>query len=165
LRHLDLTACDLWNDAQAATELLSALTGHVSISFLDFSFNPAPRLTAEAVGAALGALAAADAPALEELHLESCNLGDAGTGPLVDALAGNMHLRILNLRYNDMSDELATQRLLPAVRANTSLRDLNPVRFDDSEEENEPDAVLEARQLVWAREAARLAAQAGPGAA
>jgi hypothetical protein len=166
LRELHLSTCGLWSDTQAAVELLGALTGHVSINVLDFSFNYAPPLTAEAVGAALGALVAADAPALEELHLEACSLGDARTGPLMDALAGNTHLRILNLRENDVSDTFARDRLLPAIRANTSLRELNPEDGPCNwEKELEPDAAVEAAKLVRTREAARLAALAAGSAA
>ena len=49
-------------------------------------------------------------------------LGDAGMGPLCDALPRNTHLLWLALRLNGTSPYFDAQHLLPAVRANTSLR-------------------------------------------
>ena len=163
LQDLLLLYCELWSDTQAATELLSALTGHASISFLHLALQSAP-VSAEAIGTALGALVAANAPALTDLSVADCSLGDVGTGPLVDALAQNTHLRVLDIWDNDISAEFAAERLLPAVRANTSLCELD-LRYGD--ESDEPEAVLEARELVRAQAAARQAAQAAaePGGA
>jgi hypothetical protein len=119
---LALQLVDLFNDGAAAAELLGALTAHLSLQKLDFSFNSgapghAPGALA-AAGAALGALVAANAPALRELDLYQCGLRDAGLGPLVDALPANTHLRSLDCRSNIVSDAFMRERLLPAVRAN-----------------------------------------------
>ena len=73
-------------------------------------------------GAALAALIAADAPALHVLDCSDNKLTDAGLAPIVEALPLNHHLRELNCRDNGMSEAFARQRLLPAVRANTSLQ-------------------------------------------
>jgi Ran GTPase-activating protein (RanGAP) involved in mRNA processing and transport len=83
-------------------------------------------------GTSLGALVAANAPALTMLNVSSCALGDEGLGPLVDALAANTHLQTLNCSGNGMSKAFAFDRLLPAVRANTSLRSLT-LHDDDVE--------------------------------
>jgi hypothetical protein len=112
----------LFDDAAAATALLGALTAHPSLQKLDFAWNysdddVAPAALA-AAGAALGALLAANAPALRELRLYGCLLTDVGLGPLVDALPGNTHLRVLVYGDNAITDAFERDRLLPAVRAN-----------------------------------------------
>jgi hypothetical protein len=151
LRELRLPRVGLWNDVPAAVALLGALTGHASLRLLDCSGNFASDAAAAvAVGTALAALVAADAPALEELYLSRCGLGDAGLGPLCDALPRNAHLRTLKIHNNGTGSAFAVLRLLPAARANTSLRELNAgISYDDP-----------ARQHVRAREAARAAAEA-----
>jgi hypothetical protein len=53
-----------------------------------------------------------------------CHLDDAGVGPLFAALAQNTTLRKLDLEENDISRECARDVVLPAVRANTTLREL-----------------------------------------
>jgi hypothetical protein len=130
-----------------------------------------------ACAAALGALVAANAPALEQIGLWGCDLRDAGLGPLVDALPSNMHLRTLLCPYNGISAAFARGRLLPAVRANTSLRKLVLIRprpaegdsssndsSDDGEEEEQDEAHLlfsEMERLVAAREGAAAAQPQG----
>jgi hypothetical protein len=127
LTSLKLPACRFWHDAAAATLVLDALTVHRSLRtlYLDYNRIQAGDQQAPAVGAALGALVAANAPALHELHLTSIAFNEAGLlalGPLVDALPLNTHLRTLNLDINSFTNDFARDRLLPAVRANTSLR-------------------------------------------
>jgi hypothetical protein len=80
-----------------------------------------------AAGAALGALVAANAPALHELDASWAGLDDDAWCPLLDALPRNTHLRKLDLsdEGDAMSEAFARDRLLPAVRANTSLRKLH----------------------------------------
>jgi hypothetical protein len=95
LQRLTLCGVRLWDDVAAAVELLDALTGHASLYSLDFESNvfAGDAAAAADIGAALGALVAADARALTELSVWGCNLGDAGLAPLVDALPRNTHLR------------------------------------------------------------------------
>ncbi len=158
LRDLSLRDVGLWEDVKAAVTLLGALTGHASLRSLDLVFNRVRVVAvAPAIGVALGTLVAADAPALEDLNLSWCRLGDAGLGPLCDALPRNSHLQGLEAVVNDMSDAFAAQRLLPAVRANTSLRNL---AVDKGEGEENAPAAEEAMQLVKARKAAHAAAAA-----
>ena len=80
------------------------------------------RNAADAVtmGAALGALVAADTPALEELQVGGNHLGDGGMRPLCDALPRNTHLHTLEVDKNSMSVAFVRQQLHP-VRANISL--------------------------------------------
>jgi hypothetical protein len=106
-----------------ALELVGALVGHPSLCELDFT-RADVATDGVALGAALGALIAADAPALHTLDCTCKNIGDAGLTPIVQALALNRHLHTLKIVVNDMSDAFAREQLLPAVRANTTLRAL-----------------------------------------
>jgi hypothetical protein len=123
LTSLSLHDVGFWHDAHAAVTLLGALTAHRSLRTLNLSANNVADQAA--AGAALGALIAADAPALEQLLISDSRLGDAALRPLLEALPANTHLRVLEIRLNDpMSEAFAADVLLPAVRANTSLRTL-----------------------------------------
>jgi hypothetical protein len=131
-----------WQDAEAGAALLGALTDHVSLRTLNLSGNH--MLVAEAVaGAALGALVAANAPALTQLEVSQSNLGDAGLRPLLEALPYNTHLRTLGVGDNAMSATFARDVLLPAVRANTSLLKLRAANWDGATA-----AMREAEALV-----------------
>jgi hypothetical protein len=126
LTALSLRAVVLWRDPAAATALLGALTGHPSLRSLDISFNEVGPANQQVAGAALGALVAANAPALQEIHLHGCRLGETGLRPLFDALPANTHLRTLDCCRNALSDAFVRDTLLPAVRANASLHELYP---------------------------------------
>jgi hypothetical protein len=144
LETLVLGAVSLWRDAAVTTALLGALVGHASLRKLYIhdegaGAHPAVR------GAALGALVAANAPALRMLDVSSCSLGEHGLRPLFDALPGNAHLHTLDVRTNGISEAFARTQLLPAVRANSSLRVLK---------EGHRPAAREAEALVAARAAA-----------
>jgi hypothetical protein len=115
---------NLFHESASAAALLGALTAHPSLRTVDFCFNSVDGLTAPVVaaaGAALAALVAANAPALHELHVFGCGLGDAGLGPLVDVLPHNTHLRLLECRWSDVSEAFMRDQLLPAVRTNAWL--------------------------------------------
>jgi hypothetical protein len=156
LTSLTLCHCSLFHDAAVAATLLGALTAHPSLRKLNISYNYLSRSHAE-VGALLGALVAANAPALRELNVSGCLLGAYGLGPLVDALPANTHLHTLHCSDNDVSGAFVRDRLLPALRANTSLRSL-PAFIDE-----ESDAAHQAVALVESRGA--LADEAHGGAA
>ena len=83
--------------------------------------QPSDRVT---VGNAIGALVAADAPALRELVLAACDLRDEGMRALCDALPRNSHIRTLVVSHNGVTGRFAARALLRAVRANASLRSL-----------------------------------------
>ena len=153
LLYLRLTNMRFWHDANAAAALMRALTGHPSLQKLNMSCNNPP--DPAAAGAALGAQVAADAPALSELYIHcSLLLGDAGMRPLLDALAHNTHLLLLECSNTGMSEAFARDVFLPAVRANTSLRTLRAsTMWGDDEDGVAPPAVLEAEALVAARSA------------
>jgi hypothetical protein len=144
LRDVSLSGMRLFHSLPDGLAVLDALTGHRSIEKLDLFSNTSPSPEAEwAIGQALSRLLAAES-ALTSLGVGDCILGDAGFSPLFTALAQNMTLRSLLLPGHAISRECARDVILPAVRANTSLRNLE---FD------EPDfpELVEAEQLVCDR--------------
>jgi hypothetical protein len=114
----------VWHNADAPAALLGALTGHRSLRKLILPNITVAEAVRPAAGAALGALVAANAPALTELDVSNSALGDAGLRPLFDALPANTHLRVLDISFIYLSAAFARDVLLPAVRADTSLRKL-----------------------------------------
>jgi hypothetical protein len=124
LTWLSLAYAGVFIDAAAAAALVAALTSHPSLQTLCLGGNRVADADQAAVGAALGALIAADAPALTQLDVFGCRLGDDGLRALFEALPHNMHLRKLDCSHNDISDAYARDVLLPSVRANMSLRKL-----------------------------------------
>jgi hypothetical protein len=154
LTSLKLAACNFWQDAAGAALILGALTAHRSLRTLNLGNNDTDGNLAPALGAALGALVAANAPALEELNAFNSRLGDAGLRPLVDALTLNTHLRTLNLARNRFTNDFARDRLLPALHANTSLQLLTAVGEFEQADDDRLTFAREAEALLSARRAA-----------
>jgi hypothetical protein len=118
LKRLHLESVDLWHDVAAASTLLGELTAHPSVRTLCLAHNSSSATEVAdrvAAGAALGALLAADAPALTELDVEQCNLGDAGVAPLLEALPRNTHIR--TLKWRGGNDEAAVLFVAAMARA------------------------------------------------
>lgn len=134
----DLMLTGVLESALDQALILLALVGHASLRELEWSCNYSRDAFGvearyqEIVGSAFGALVAANAPALEKLDVQFSRLGDSGLGPLADALPHNTHLCDLIISDNRASHAFGTQRLLPAVRANDSLRVL---QADDGADE------------------------------
>jgi hypothetical protein len=151
LTSFKLQDCGLWHDAAGAPLLLGALAAHRSLRTLDLN-NDRDNFgnLAPALRVALGALVAADAPALHELNVSHCGLGDAWLGPLVDALSLNTHLRTLHLVDNRCTEAFIRDRLLPAVRANTSLRHLSLQYTPGNKLLREAEALVAARNAAAA---------------
>ncbi len=147
LTALRLSRWRLWNNPAAAVVFCAALAGHPRLHTIDLSDNHMHGI--EETSASLGALVAANAPALQQLDISISRLGDAGMGPLVDALRQNTHLRVLNCAVNEMSEAFARDRLLPAVRANTSLRKLTVLHAGSTQ--YVPWSAREAAALVAVR--------------
>jgi hypothetical protein len=124
LTSLTLNGAGVFRDAAAATTLLGALTGHASVQTLRLRGNRVTDADQAAVGASIGALVAANAPALTQLDVSMCALRDDGLRALFEAMPHNTHLRELGCSHNFISEPFAWGALLPAVRANTSLRQL-----------------------------------------
>jgi hypothetical protein len=112
-----------WHDpADAGAALLGSLTGHATLRELDIRYSVLqPNDTAVAACAALGALVAANAPALTSLNVSWCVLRDAGMRPLFEALPANTHLRVLSCMDTSLSNAFVAEELLPAVQANSGL--------------------------------------------
>jgi hypothetical protein len=130
LTALTLRGVGVWSVLPAAHALLEAATSHPSLQKLDLSDldctagGDDSSAAAAAAFAALGALVAANAPALQELRVNGCNLSEPGMHALLAALPGNTHLRLLDCADNNTEADFADDVLLPAVQANTSLRRL-----------------------------------------
>ncbi len=116
LTSLVVRATRLWQEPAAGVALLNALTGHPSLCKLDISYDPVGAAAQQQAGTALGALVAANAPTLRGIYINESGMGDAGMGPVVDALPRNTHLRFLSCLRNGMSDAFVRERLLPVVR-------------------------------------------------
>ena len=148
LTELMLCEAYLCADMSGTGVLLGALVGHPSLrGIVIIGEEPAER-DRVVFGAALAALIAADAPALRDLTCYNTALGDEGLEPIVEALALNRHLADLDVCGNGISEAFARERLLPAVRANTGLRELKV--NDDLDDEVVP-AAAEAEELVRRR--------------
>jgi hypothetical protein len=143
LTTLQLDGLGVWDEAAFGSALLRALTAHPTLCKLSCDEWHVSVEDAADVGAAFCALVAANAPALQCLSLRLANLQVIGLGPLLDALPSNTHLTELDISGNDMSEECARDRLLPAVRANVGLRSL---RMNDV-----CDSAREAMALVASR--------------
>jgi hypothetical protein len=137
LEFLILLDVDLWRDPAAASTLVGALVAHPSLRHIGLLTNVVAAADQTTAGAALGALLAADEPTLQAMGIAGWALGDAGLGPLVDALPQNAHLQILDCSNNNLTEAFVRDRLLPAVRANTSLRMLQTGLAWDSAREAE----------------------------
>jgi hypothetical protein len=124
LTSLALNHCGVvWRDPAAVAVLLGALTGHASVRTLCLQYNSMRAADQAAMGAALGALVAANAPALTQLDVLSVyDLDNVGLRPLFEALPRSTHLRTLSCQGKHMRAAFARDVLLPALRANTSLR-------------------------------------------
>ncbi len=123
LQTLMLHDVDVWRNVDAATALLAALHGHPTLQIVHLFRNAVPVEHTVTAGAALGALIA-HLPTLRRFSISHCALGDAGLGPIMDALPLLSRLRLLDIEDNGMSEAFARERLLPAVRACASLREL-----------------------------------------
>ncbi len=165
LTSLELVHCCFWRNEAGAALVLDALAAHRSMRTLNLCNNNAYGNLAPALGAALGALVAADAPPLHELNVSANRMGDAGLRALVGALPLNTHLLTLNLADNLCTDAFIRNRLLPALRANTSLLHLSAVGNFEAEDnhymaypgddgEYRNPLTREAEALVRARRAA-----------
>jgi hypothetical protein len=112
--------CNLNDNCAASTTLVQGLVAHGSLRSFSLDNLLLRGCDFETLGGALGALVRADS-ALEELMLLT-TLTEETFGALVDALAANTRLRTLSICSLSLSAAFAREWLLPAVRANTSLR-------------------------------------------
>jgi hypothetical protein len=156
LTSLTLWDMSFWHDDATVSALLGALTAHPSLRTLNvFQYGAlGPR-----VAATLGALVAANAPALQELKISYFDARATDLAPLLDALPRNTHLRSLRCACGGPTNAFVREQLMPAVRANASLRvlrlNLTTDEEDKAEGSEEAHALLrQAEALVAARSAA-----------
>jgi hypothetical protein len=150
LVYLMLCNCDLFADAAMAVLLLRTVTQHPVLSHFDVSNNPVGAEDQALVGRAFGELVA-NAAALSHLQMSFCDLSDDGLGPLMDALPQNTQLEELRCYAEDLlSEAFVNTRLAPAVRANTSLRELF-LTVPPQEGAPRHAVMFELQQLVAAR--------------
>lgn len=155
LTQLWLIEMDLWRAPVAASMLLRALIGHPTLKELCLH-NNAVRDDAQrtAASTALGALVAANSPALTKLETNSCDLGNAGLAPMLAALPHNTHLRVLDISHNRATSAFLNGTVLPALRTNASLREARVLDYGGP-----PEPLLTAMmEEIEAREGGRRAA-------
>ena len=120
LIELWLTIPDLWRIPAAGDALLAGLVGHRTLRTLSLT-GFTSGASQVAAGTALGALVAANSPALRMLLLDDTALRDEGLRPICEALQSNTHLTYLNLDSCSASIAFLRGVLLPAVQARPSL--------------------------------------------
>ena len=125
LQTLRLSTCDLWRDRTAAGELLAALVGHLTLRELTLLFSGVGDTddARRAAGEQIASLITHNS-ALQKLDLSWSFLGDAGLAPIFEALPCSSTLKELLFYDEIIGREFARDVILPAVRANTSLRTL-----------------------------------------
>ena len=151
LQKLVLAEVELWQDLAASGELLAALVNHPTLKELSLpDFVGATDDTRRAAGKQLAPFVT-HSSALQKLDLTWNQIGEAGLAPIFEALHFSSTLKELIVDHEDISHEFARDVILPAVRANTSLRRLN-FRYDDEyyDEKLLPELV-EAHIIVAAR--------------
>jgi hypothetical protein len=145
---LKLDDVAFWADMTAAETLLDALRGHVSLRVLNLTSNAMEVAASKRAGFALAKLVAANSRALRSLLFGYSRADETCCNPVFQALPYNTHLRTLQCRHRDkrtqMSEAFARAVVLPTVRANTSLEELN-VAADDTPAES---ALCAAEVLV-----------------
>jgi hypothetical protein len=127
LTSLTLHHVGLWTSFPSARALLGALTGHVSLTALHLTSNLSQEnddTTAD--GELIAALLSANPPpALTHLDVSDCGFEDGSMQPLLMAAARSTRLRSLYAGGNEVRDDaFMRDEMLPAVRANSSLRTL-----------------------------------------
>ena len=127
LTRLELSSVRLWDVVERDVAVVAALVGHSSVTHVSLHSNRLLLVDRLAVGHALAQLVGANAPALAFLSVRSMELSEEGLRPVLAALPRNTHLRELECSEpwnGDIGKEFVRSTLVPAVRANTSLRSL-----------------------------------------
>ena len=142
LRVLELTNLSLFSTLASGLATLAVCTDHPTLRVLGLSANKAIDGCAdEAVGRALGAMV----ETLESLSIVDCAFGDEGMGPLFDALRRPLsRLSTLDASFSCLSRQCSRRTVLPAVRANASLRRLS-FGYTMDESLQEATAIVAAR--------------------
>lgn len=145
LMQLILSSVCLWN---REAFLVDALVGHPTLETIELSDTVGDSAEARTLaGAALGRLVAANTPALNDLDVSACALGDDGLRPVFAALPSKTHLSFLFATCNGISAAFAPV-VLASVTANQSLMYLHvdPGQEDENEPGNEEVSIAELRE-------------------
>ena len=150
LQALELRWCELWRDPAAAGELLSALVGHQTLRELSLIWDrPGDRDDARRSAGEQFASLIRHSSALHKLYLCVNYLGEAGLAPIFEALPCSSTLKEMIFGYEGISGKFARDVILPAVRANTSLRTLG--LESDRQRYGVLPELLEAQDIAAAR--------------
>ena len=155
LQTLRLDRCYLWRHLAAAGELLAALVGHQTLRELSLSWYRAGDTDdARRAGEQLASLITHNS-ALQKLELSGNQLGEVRLAPIFEELPGSSTLIGLLYsfsRYDTISREFACGVILPAVRANISLRRLEISNLSGTAlHSSECPELAEAHAIVAAR--------------
>lgn len=103
-----------------------------------------------AVGFHLSRLVSANSPALHSLNLMACGLCDAVLAPVMAVLPNNTWLHSLDIGDNECSAAFNEHVLLPAVAANTGLRNLFAGQDpnDDDIDQNSAEQIFADRAMA-----------------
>ena len=149
LQVLDLSECYPLRDHAPAGELVAALVGHQTLRKLSLFFSGVGNTDdawRRAAGEQLASLVTRNT-VLQELSLMNIDLGEAGLALIFETLPQSSPLKELHIYGETISREFARDAILPAVRANTSLRKL---KLTSSKDGTYPELV-EAQAIVAAR--------------
>jgi len=157
LQILGMRDVNLWADTTAASQLIAAMEGLPALNVVQLSQNHTDGRPAvqRAAGECMARLIA-HSSSLRDLELNGNDLGVAGMTPIFEALRCTSTLTELSLREEQFSPEFVRDVVLPAVRANTSLRNLEGLRLVNAGEEKkellpelqEVEDILAARRLA-----------------
>jgi hypothetical protein len=128
----------------AEAAILASLVGHPSLASLNVgtSSTRASATSAPAMlGAWLGAVVAANAPALARFSFAIAPVSDADALPFFVCLPFNTHLRWIVIFSHNLSLDFMRDVALPAIRTNTSLRHASVPQYCRQREANDPRTV------------------------
>ena len=120
LTSLWLNIPDLWHDPAAGDALIGGLVGHRSLQTL-YLQNFATDASQVAAGTALGAVVAANSPALQSLLMRDTAMHDEGLRPICVALLSNKHQFSLSLGSCSPSAAFVLATVVPAIRVRPTL--------------------------------------------
>jgi len=154
LKTLPLSRIDLWYDMAVATQLFAALEGLPALQTLGLHENEGLHDTShkQAAGECLARLIARSS-SLRDLDFTNNFIGLAGQAPIFEVLRGSHSLAVLSISQ-ELTLEFARNVVLPAARANTSLRWLdgwNPQDDDPHLDELLLPAMEEVMDILEAR--------------
>ena len=150
LNQIMLDNCYLWADPAAAGMVLAALAARSTLFTLTLHHDRVGETQAQQFTAGTQLTQLITVGWLNDLLLKQCSLGEVGLAPIFAALSVATRLERLDLTGEEMSSAFARDAVLPAVRANTSLRYLAFSNVDGDELLPE---LLEAQNIVAARPA------------